>query len=166
MQKDAKMLVLWLAVPMLVLAMPTWAGSQAGLRAYQRGDHATAFRELRPLAEQGHADAQYRLGVLYDYGKEVPRDHAQALKWLRRAAEQGHAGAQHQLGLMLCMGYGLPQDHERAYMWFQLAAGQLAGEERKKAIAARDSVVPRLTPEQVARAQKMAREWQPKPERE
>ncbi len=36
-----------------------------GVDAYKSGDFATALREWRPLAEQGHADAQYSLGLMY-----------------------------------------------------------------------------------------------------
>ncbi len=53
----------------LVLAMPAAAQNiQKGLEAYNRGDFATALREWQPLAEQGHAAAQYNLGRMYDIG--------------------------------------------------------------------------------------------------
>jgi len=32
------------------LTVPSWADLPEGLEAYQRGDYATAVRELRPLA--------------------------------------------------------------------------------------------------------------------
>jgi hypothetical protein len=39
------------------------AGSyEEGIAVYERGDHATAMRLLRPLADQGNADAQDQLG--------------------------------------------------------------------------------------------------------
>ena len=47
------------AVLLAALAMPAWAGFDAGMAAYKRGDYATALSEWRPLAEQGHARAQY-----------------------------------------------------------------------------------------------------------
>ncbi len=43
-----------------------------------RGDYPTALRELRPLAEQGVAEAQFLLGVMYHYGQGVPQDYVQA----------------------------------------------------------------------------------------
>ena len=53
-----------LAVALLVsLATPAWADFDEGLAAYQRGDYAAAFREWKPLAEQGFANAQYNLGL-------------------------------------------------------------------------------------------------------
>ncbi len=68
--------------------------------AFQRGDYATAIRELRPLAEQGVAEAQFNLGIMYNNGHGVPQDYAKAVKWYRKAAEQGYAEAQHNLGFM------------------------------------------------------------------
>ena len=37
----------------------------AGFKAYQRGDYATALRIFRQFADQGDADAQLNLGVMY-----------------------------------------------------------------------------------------------------
>ncbi len=37
----------------LGLPAPAWAGLDAGMAAYNRGDYATALREWRPLAERG-----------------------------------------------------------------------------------------------------------------
>ena len=44
---------------------------------------------IRQAAEQGHADAQYNLGLMYDRGDGVPENDAEAVKWYRMAAEQG-----------------------------------------------------------------------------
>ncbi len=84
----------------LGLTAPAWAGWDEGVAAYQRGDYATAIRELRPLAEQGDANAQLFLGIMYENGQGVPQDYAEAVKWYRKAAEQGLANAQYNLGLL------------------------------------------------------------------
>ena len=73
---------------------------QVGFDAYNRGDYALALREFTPLAEQGDADAQFNLGLMYRNGEGVQQDHKESAKWFRRAAEQGHAGAQSRLGFM------------------------------------------------------------------
>ena len=67
---------------------------------YDRGkgvdeDDQQAVLWYRKAAEQGHADAQYRLGSMYDQGKGVDEDDQQAVLWYRRAAEQGVFGATH-----------------------------------------------------------------------
>jgi len=61
-----------------------------GIEAYKRGDYATVLEELRPLAEEGLATAQYILGAMYADGKGVQQDNVEALKWLKLAAGQGH----------------------------------------------------------------------------
>ncbi len=135
----------------------------AGVAAYKRGDYATALRELRPLAEQGNANAQYNLGFMYINGLGVPLDYAEAAKWFRKAAEQGYAGAQYNLGLMYGNGEGVPLDYAKAHMWFNLAASRFPpGEGRDKAVKNRDIVAKRMTPAQISEAQKLAREWKPK----
>ncbi len=99
------------AVLLVVLAAPAWAGFDEGVAAYDRGDYATALRELRPLAEQGDAAAQYNLGGMYYGGYGVPQDYAEAVKWYRKAAEQGHALAQNNLAFMYYAGQGVTRDY-------------------------------------------------------
>ncbi len=56
------------------LAVPAaWADFDAGVAAYDSGDYETAFREFKPLAEQGDAHAQFNLGYMYHKGEGVPR---------------------------------------------------------------------------------------------
>ncbi|WP_244060843.1 tetratricopeptide repeat protein, partial [Aeromonas caviae] len=54
----------------------------------------------RKAAEQGNAEAQFNLGVMYATGQGVPQDIQQVVTWLRKAAEQGNAEAQFNLGVM------------------------------------------------------------------
>jgi len=61
--------------------------------AIKRRDYATAVRLIRPLAEQGNANAQYSLGVFYDNGLGVPQDKVSAYMWLSLSASQGREGA-------------------------------------------------------------------------
>ena len=62
--------------------------------AYQR-QYATALRILQPRAEQGDADAQLKLGLMYADGDGVPENDVQAYKWWNLAAAQGHESAKH-----------------------------------------------------------------------
>lgn len=78
----------------------------------------------RRLAEQGDANAQAMLGLMYAAGSNVPQDDAEAVKWYRRAAEQGHAGGQTMLGMSYVEGSGVPQDYAEAVKWLRLAAEQ------------------------------------------
>ncbi len=109
-------------------------------------------------ADQGHVWAQHNLGVAYRDGDGVPQDYAEAVSWFRLAVEQGDADAQYNLGAMYGNGHGVPQDNVQAHIWFDLAAVQ--GYE--KAQKYRDILARRMTPGQIAEAQRMACEWMEK----
>ena len=74
----------------------------------------TQSEACREAAEQGHADAQSNLGLMYAMGWGVPKDDVQAVAWYRKAAEQGNADAQSNLGRMYAKGEGVPQDYAQA----------------------------------------------------
>ena len=78
----------------------------------------------------------------------------------RVGAEKGDASAQFSLGFMYELGQGVPQDYVQAYMWFSLAAAQGT----KGAAEWRERLAARMTPAQIAEAQKLASEWKPKRE--
>jgi uncharacterized protein len=113
-----------LVIFLLFLAGVTWANFQAGEDAYLREDYETALSEWRPLAEQGHAEAQNMLGYMYRFGEGLPQDFEQARQWYRRAADRGNATAQNNLGAMYRQGLGVPQDYQEAFRWFLRAAEQ------------------------------------------
>ncbi len=147
------------ALLIVVTASQAWADFKAGVEAYERGDYATALTEFRPLAQQGDADAQFYLGQMYRKGQGVPRDYAEAVRWYRQAAEQGAAAGQGSLGFMYSEGRGVAQDYVQGHMWISLAAAQGKESYYRKT---RDKLAERLTPAQLAEAQRLAREWKPK----
>ena len=110
------------ALVILFVAVPAWAGFQAGKEAYYRGDYDTALKEWRPLAEQGFASAQNNLAKMYRRGE------------------------------------GVPKDEVLEHMWWRLAVAQGDEDARK----ARDRLAEKMTPAQVADAQRLAREWKAK----
>ena len=80
----------------LALALVVSSGSVAtaqdwdkGEAAYRAEDYETALQEWRPLAEQGHAEAQVMLGIMYSRWKGVSQDYTEAVKWWRLVTEQG-----------------------------------------------------------------------------
>jgi TPR repeat protein len=112
-------------VPFLGLAAPVVAGPfEDGLAAHKRGDYATTLRLWRPLADQGDAQAQFNLGVIYAKGQGVPQDYVEAMNWYRKAADQANAQAQFNLGVIYAKGQGVPQDYVEAMKWFHKAADQ------------------------------------------
>jgi hypothetical protein len=163
-----------LAVGLLTLLFSTsfsvtgYSGQfEDALAAYGRGDYLTALRLLKPLAAQGHAEAQYNLGGMYAEGRGVPQDYGEATKWFRKAAEQGHVEAQYNLGGMYFRGQGVPRDFVLAHMWFNLSVSRVPASEggtREATEIIIDLVASKMTPFQIAEAQRLAREWKPKKE--
>ena len=100
---------------------------------------------------------------MYDNGEGVPQDDAEAARLYRLAADQGNALAQGILGDMHATGRGVPQDYVEAHMWANLAAAQSSGEDRDRWVKNRDLTAAKMTAEQVAEAQRRAREWKPTP---
>jgi len=109
---------------LLLLPDSATAGFDEGIAAYERGDYATALRELGPLAIAGTPRAQFAVGVMYERGWSVAENDAEAVRWYRSAADQGLAKAQFNLGLMYGKGKGVPQDYAEALRWQRRAAEQ------------------------------------------
>lgn len=84
------------------------------------------------------------------------RDYERALQGFNEVAEAGDADAQYMLGRMYAQGQGTLQDFVQAYQWYNLAAAQ----GQRFAGAARDALAERMTAEQIASAQELARSWQ------
>jgi hypothetical protein len=62
MKRILTTLCLTIAVLLGSTGMSWSADFQKGVAAAKSGDFATALREWKPFAEQGHARAQYNLG--------------------------------------------------------------------------------------------------------
>ena len=77
-------------------------------------------KRITKAAEQGYADAQFRLGMRYYSGRG--EDYTEAVKWFRKAAEQGYADAQYLLGMQYEQGIGVPEDPREAARWYAKAA--------------------------------------------
>lgn len=137
-------------------------------------NYAEAFKWSAKAAEQGHPQGQFNLGAFYANGLGVPRDYTKAAFWTRNAAEQGDAASQFNLAVLYAEGLGVPRDDVEALMWLLLAPLQFkdpaismpargAPDIASQAEAARDSLAARMSPAQIAEAQRRAREWKPKP---
>jgi TPR repeat protein len=116
-------------------------------------DYKTAVKWYTLAAEQGNANAQFNLGLMYDNGLGVPQDDKTAVKWYRLAAEQGITAAQGNLGAMYAVGTGVLKDHVYAHMWGNIAATN--GNETGAKV--RDISAKLMTSEDLIAAQKLAR---------
>jgi TPR repeat protein len=87
-------------------------------------DYRKAKEYYELAANQGSADAQNSLGVLYHDGLGVPQDYRNAKEYYKLAANQGHAFAQRHLGVLYEQGLGVTQDYGKAMEYYELAANQ------------------------------------------
>ncbi|MFC1665212.1 tetratricopeptide repeat protein [Pseudomonadota bacterium] len=115
------------------------------------------FEKTKRLAEAGNAPAQVKLGLMYTSGEGVPKNYAEAVKWCKKAAEQGYANGQYHLGMKYYKGKGIEVDYIQAYSWWNLAAAQ--GNEKAK--ESRNILSSSLTQSQIAKAQKISRNFKP-----
>lgn len=130
---------------------------------------AAAEELIRRAAERGDAVAQLNLGMRHERGDDVAKDYGEAVMWYLRASEQGLPAAQCHLGRMFCDGMGVPQDYVEAHKWFNLSASRFQAsdaEGRSAAVKLRDQVAAKMTTGQIAEAQRLAREWKPRPEQQ
>lgn len=81
---------------------------------------STEIKALIVKAEAGDTDAQFRVGVAYDFGKGAPRDGNEAMKWYRMAAEKGNAEAQNSFG----SGLQAEKRYAEALAWYEKASSQ------------------------------------------
>jgi uncharacterized protein len=131
--------------------------------AYDRGlgverDPAQAVAWWQKGAEAGDRASRYHLARAYLEGKGgLGRDVKAAIELLAQSANQRFAPAQAMLGAVYEKGIGVPVDYVLAHMWFNLARAQGLTAARKKM----DALEEKMTPEQIADAQRRAREWRP-----
>jgi TPR repeat protein len=88
------------------------------------GDKKMACQWFGKAAIHGDADAQFALGLSYEFGKGVEQDYAIAVEWYKKAAEQGYSRAQRQLGHMYEVGHGVEINEKKSVEWYRKAAEQ------------------------------------------
>ena len=117
----------FIGMTLLIGSVSVWAELPAGQEArdaFQRKDYATAFRIWKPLADNGNAEAQFNLAILYERGLGVRRDMSEAFELCHLAAAQGLPQAEVELGRMYARGWGTAQRFGEALQWFEKAADQ------------------------------------------
>jgi TPR repeat protein len=84
------------------------------------------FKILLKKAEQGDAEAQYKVGICYetknDYG--VKENEKESFKWFLKAANQGHLDAQYEIGGFYSYGYGVAKNETECFKWWLKASSQ------------------------------------------
>jgi hypothetical protein len=85
-------------------------------------DPEKAVSRYTKAAELGDAEAQFNLGVCYDFGEGVQKDPQKAAEWYLKAAEQGHPKAQFKLGVCYEYGEGVRKNPQKSVYWYSKAA--------------------------------------------
>lgn len=114
----------------LLLAVASQAAAQVnndpkfrkGQVAAREGDYKTAMEAWLPIADAGHARAQYAIGALLAEGLGAPQDIEAAFGWWLRAAEGGHGPALMNVAAMYKNGLGVEHDEAAAIDWLLRAA--------------------------------------------
>lgn len=114
-----------IAALLMIVAAPVLAEEfDVGMTAYRSGEYEKALEVWLPMAEQGVADAQYGIAVMYENGHGVPKDEAKALEWYLKAAEQGDANAQFMAAVIYGRGTSVKYDVLERLKWYHKAAEQ------------------------------------------
>ncbi len=106
---------------LLLTASLTHAATMEQARAaLSKRDFAAAMPILLELGNEGNADAQYQLGIIYGRGNAAaPENHVTAAQWYLKAAEQGHEGAMAHMGLNYAYACGVERNDAESAKWFR-----------------------------------------------
>jgi TPR repeat protein len=105
----------WLTAALILLAA-------IASQAQDGNDDSIDMANLKRLAGQGNADAQFELGVCYLRGAGVAKDFAKGAEWLKKASDQHHLPAINALGTVHEEGLGVEKDEKKAFELYQRAA--------------------------------------------
>jgi TPR repeat protein len=142
-----------------------------------------AIKWYRIAADQSSSYAENVIGIAYEQGLHVTQDDAEAFRWYRRAANKIYDrpgdtwihSPQYNIAAMYASGRGTAQDYVRALMWFTLAAAlgdtkspapsgtKLVDTSKYTSLEQRDKLLALMTSAQIAEADRLAREWRPRP---
>src|SRR6185436_18485334 len=134
-----------------------WADGQHDLATFYldgvgglERDDKLALEWFHKAAAQGHANAQYHIGYMYCNGRGIEKDEVEGIKWIAKAAEQGLAPAQWSLGTAYATGTAIKQDNIQAFKWVSLAREQGKGD-----LPAIPALEEKMTPQEVAEANRL-----------
>ena len=111
-------------------------------RRWPPKSHKEASKWFRLAAEQGDADAQFNVGLVYAKGQGTSQDYVLAHMWFSLAGSQGV---------------------EEAMMWRNTVEQRMFKQQIKEAaVLWRNIIEIRMTKQQIEEAQRLARNWKPK----
>ncbi len=79
------------------------------------------YQQIIKAADQGDAQSQYQLGLMYELGIGTEKDLHQAFVWYQKSANQAHAKAQYNLGIFYALAKGVGKDIQQSKYWIRQA---------------------------------------------
>ena len=112
-----------------LIRLPSYKGDAGeqldiGTLCYNSENYQLALLWYWLAARQGHAEAQFLLGLLYEEGEIIGQDYAKAVRYFKRSAEQGFVLGQNNYAWMLIRGDGVERNYNEGFKWYKLAAEQ------------------------------------------
>ena len=112
------------AVLFFCISQSVIAGMDEADEAMSKGDFNIAFTEYLPLAKNGNAVAQERIGELYRRGLGVKQDYAESFAWYLKSAQQNSAEGQYFVAVLYKNGAGVAKNDQEAESWYLKSANQ------------------------------------------
>jgi TPR repeat protein len=135
---------------------------EKAIEAVKKWRFRPGYKDGKPVTVASTIEVNFRLldwdyeqGLKYYRGDGGKTNYGKAVKSFRVAAKHRNADAQRMLGRMYEEGEGVRRDYVLAYMWLDLSA---TGGNRQ-AREARDKLAQKMSPDQIAKGQRLAREW-------
>ena len=147
-----------IALSLLISITPVFSGEHFGLMLVKGSeiekDHKEVLKWKQP-AEEGDAQAQFKLGSLYYKGQGVTQSDEKALFWLKKSAKQNYTYAQFFIGAMYFGGFGVGLNYIEADKWFYISEAN--GYEDEGHL--REMIEKKMTREEIDVAKELVREW-------
>ena len=138
------------------LAISEQERREAAAASEQQRRKAVAACEI-PFAEAVELNADMRTEYYKTCRFLLPPSSAFYWMWTCLASHNNHKGAQRTFGHLNSIGlYAARQAYVRAYVWLSLSSTPYA-------LAAREELVPRMTSDQIAEAERLVAKWEPNP---
>ena len=116
---------LLLALPIAINAQSTKNDTTTIPKWAKTFPASLTLEDIKKLAEDGNADAQFEIGIRYNTGRGgLPQDFDKCAYWFEKAAKQGDAMSQFFYGVCYFNGQGVPQDFKQAAYWTRKSAEQ------------------------------------------
>jgi len=110
------------AIALIVVVLVGRAVFRSGTKPPEPTADASQITKPTPESAGMNAEAMFKQGDNYCFGKGVAQDYAEAAKWYRKAAALGSAGAMDNLGNLYRDGQGVTQNYTESVKWYQKAA--------------------------------------------